>query len=188
MIKRCEVCGKLFEVDGRQKKRKYCSADCSKKADKARRAEIRKKYKETKPPRPKKTGGILRKCPVCDKEFLGRYGRVYCSDDCYKTWNGIRSREYYDRKTKTCICCGQELGKHRLKFCSDDCYKKYYSQDRHIIMKDGVALQADRCECKRVERCFYATTVGGFKCCNFLEITGHARLGYPDECKYFKEK
>lgn len=58
----CLVCGK--ELIG--KKTSYCSKECSKQRNNIY-------YR---------TVGIVKKCNYCGKEFIGRYDRKYCSNEC----------------------------------------------------------------------------------------------------------
>lgn len=185
-IRRCKHCGLLFEVT-LPSNLKYCKVDCRKQAAVDKRREYRRAYREAHPlPKTDKQKGRLMKCPVCDKEFLSTYGRKYCSEECYKVNNGLNAQKRYVPRLRNCCQCGKELTGRQVKFCGQKCRDKYY---REIQVSDEWGdCNEDRCVCRRLDKCKYAVKFDSDLMCGYMEITGHARMNYPDECKYFKEK
>lgn len=110
--RRCRWCGNDYVS---KYGRKYCGKKCR------QSALIRKNLDRLKEAR--HTRGLLthprvpkppRYCKKCGK-VLGKYGRVYCSDEC----------RAYSRKNGTiCVVCGESLPKRRLRYCSEACEKK----------------------------------------------------------------
>lgn len=115
----CPVCGKSFNISGKQgRKRIYCSATCQR-AEMIRRAFERQKTE--KKPRPT----YKRICPVCGKKFMGAKMSVYCSRACSATQNyqGVTVVEG-EREARRCKYCGktfQALKNRNRKYCCGKC-------------------------------------------------------------------
>lgn len=111
--KKCEWCGKTFIVDGAHKHKKFCSKQCLRKSQKAKRT----KYY----------------CKLCGKEIVmndRHYKRIYC-DDCLSEW---RKHLPSKRIHTNCAYCGAPLEvipavyqKNKFNYCNVDCMAKHYS-------------------------------------------------------------
>lgn len=175
-LSRCNQCGKLFRVNKQGRKSMYCSDECRCKARKARR-------KSSNGPI-----GTMKVCPVCQTEFLSTYGRKYCCSECYDYANGLRAKNSYEKKRRTCVICGKELVGRQAKYCSKECTNKRDLVVRNISLEPATNNEA-RCECKRLKQCVYGSTnKHSLNYCTYMEKTGHMRGGYPDECKYFEKR
>ena len=76
----CTQCGKEFVND----KRTVCICDKCKEDKELERKESRKVY-------------ITKVCPICGKEFVTSNSiSLYCSDECKRTNNNIKGKEYRD--------------------------------------------------------------------------------------------
>lgn len=95
--KPCEHCGETFLGN---KKTKYCSKNCAKKADKKNKKIYfsSKKYKEKRKIQRKKSIEE-KKCVVCNKKFETNKSKVVCcSDECKKFRVCEQVKSYYWRK------------------------------------------------------------------------------------------
>lgn len=72
-------------------------------------------------------------CPICGKEFDAAHrGKKYCSEECAKEAERIKSRERMRKKSlrtienKVCPICGKEFitDNWRWKYCSEACSQK----------------------------------------------------------------
>lgn len=87
----CKICGEAFIP--KHHAQKYCSPECSKKAER----QSAKKYKR------KRKIKEVRICPVCGKEISSTLEYYkYCSLDCYKQDipRKERQNEYFKRKAE----------------------------------------------------------------------------------------
>ena len=109
ITKKCEVCGKEFEIKQTGRPPKYCSEKCKRKKEHERRKERRK---------------IIKKCEVCGKEFEGNKKQKYCSEKCKRKKEHERRKER--RKIiKKCKWCGKEFeGNKKQKYCCKECSNK----------------------------------------------------------------
>jgi transposase len=122
----CEYCGKEFHVDGRHKKKKYCSEECVKKSMAIYETRINengeKEYKNTYT------------CEVCKKDFefwsTSYYKRKVC-DDCLSQ----HKSNVFTKKIKTkCGYCGKDIEvipsrhkAHKYCYCDAACMAKHYA-------------------------------------------------------------
>lgn len=108
---KCEYCGKEFS--GRKKK--YCSNECRKEADKLNK---RIHY----------VGKREKICAFCGKE-LPKFKTRYCSKECGNRANHAKTGRlsHSEILTKTCVICGEEFEtwRSRQKYCSEKCSEKY---------------------------------------------------------------
>lgn len=144
-------------------------------------------------------------CPVCNLFFQTRYSRQqYCCKECSTVANREMARDRYvpmpTEKERFCMRCGKRLTGRQSKFCSEDCRVLFHRPKMSKAEKElGIPDETEnvgRCECKRKDDCIYARGIDGNhkitafknKYCAYMEITGHMRGGYPDECKHYKSE
>lgn len=112
--KKCEYCGKEFEVKNSRANARFCSVEC---------------YLNHK----KDNGIIVNKCKCCGREFESKTSskRIFCSRTCYnKYYNG--DNVYWNKKDRVrivCKYCNKEeyVTKSRAKkykYCSKECESK----------------------------------------------------------------
>lgn len=208
MIKTCVECGKQFELTGAHgNNRKCCSEECSKDRHRKRmRVRARKAAK--------KKGMMFLKCAGCGDVFphqgLGRRPK-FCHK-CRANGGKPKKRIELVRKPKkkepaktvmkTCPICGKSFeGFAKRVYCSNECAKvanirKATERNRVIYSRPRPKkppkpkAKNDRCMCQRVESCIYGRKLesSGLKFCDYMNIVGHARGGYPDECKDYAPK
>lgn len=117
----CEYCGKEFE--GR--KRKYCSKECCRSADRDNKR-IKYVWKSERAP----------KCLLCGGELS--QGQIkYCSTACRRRYQAIyiEGRSFdHGELTKICPVCGKEFKtwKSRQFTCSTQCSNRAHDSDRRI--------------------------------------------------------
>lgn len=98
---------------------------------------------------------IIKKCPICDKEFKtllnNKKEKITCSVKCSnslnpkrpkKDTNLIKKRNYKKREKskhlKNCLLCGFEFnGSRKSKFCSDDCRIRNFRKLIKDRIEDG---------------------------------------------------
>lgn len=100
-----------------------------------------------------------------------------------------------------CKYCGAEMpGNKKGEFCKVACQMAYdrelqeMKRQREVKRKEQEKKKKEvpRTVCKRAKDCFYARPLSGLSkssktyYCNYCEIVGHIRGGYPDECTHFK--
>ena len=128
MEKKCDECGKPFDVDDTKRNWQsvlLCSDECRRtRAAKARR----EKYTKQKWPQE-------RKCEWCGVTFLiggpGGKPRKYCSRDCYLAKKSDESAKKWEknRRVKYCLSCEKPFfpEKHASnwqKYCSPTCFQR----------------------------------------------------------------
>lgn len=113
----CEYCGQSFEQTHPGRKKKYCSEECRRAADKARQL---------------KRAKLSRKqlvCQRCGKEFTGaRRNQKYCSRECLQ-------RRHPKPIKKRCELCGKpfvadNIAASRQRFCSKPCARQWWLENR----------------------------------------------------------
>ena len=124
----CEYCGKEFEVNQTNKKRKFCSKKCYTNYQ----SEILPHGKDH--PLYKKVSLI---CLYCNNEFEVHYHRKdtakFCCRDCYYNYyrENPDEKDYkHDRIILKCEYCNNEfeviLSKSDRRFCSPECRNNYF--------------------------------------------------------------
>lgn len=105
---------------------------------------------------------VKKTCPICGKTFEGYQKRVYCGSECAKVANTKRTVESH---------------------------RKIYTK-RKVKKTPKPKSQVDRCVCQRVQTCVYGQRFvsTGMRFCDYITVEGHARGGYPDECKHYRPK
>lgn len=149
MTKTCAICGNEFET--RSHWTKYCSDKCRSKAvvlgakryrerllatpeGRAIDAQRRKKYAETqreKQGRKKRQSAKdkIKKCAHCGKEFTGRGGSKFCSDECRKAViNQERAAEKSKLNGRFCKVCGKALTGRQRTVCSKECEGRRHAE------------------------------------------------------------
>ncbi len=110
----CAVCGRPL-------RRRYCSRDCARQAQKAQQRQWREK----------KGPGSTRACKNCGLPFERIGKRVYCKPGCAREGQKARKRERTRLKDRllTCAQCGNPFlvksPSKRKRFCSDKCGKRF---------------------------------------------------------------
>lgn len=140
MNRKCEECGKEFDVDETKRNwmhKKLCSSECQRLHSNKK---SRLKYTPIQWPQ-KKT------CLHCGNEFLvhegGNIARKYCGDECtlaVKADRALRKSEAR-RTTKQCPECGKAFmpGKytaHKQTYCSLECRMKAKRKQQYAIGSD----------------------------------------------------
>lgn len=149
MTKVCALCGNEFETSSHSAK--YCSDKCRRKAvvlgakryrerllatpeGRAIDAQRRKKYAETqreKQGRKKRQSAKdkIKKCAHCGKEFTGRGGSKFCSDECRKAViNQERAAEKSKLNGRFCKVCGKALTGRQRTVCSVHCASRRHAE------------------------------------------------------------
>lgn len=209
-IKKCVECGKEFEISGHYGYRKLCcSEECSK--DRHRKI-MREMYRKAAKEKAKSSVVFLR-CEACGDVFpYWKRGRrpKYCQS-CRANGGKPKKRIEHVRKPKKrepapkvkkiCPVCGKSFeANSKRKYCGDECariakIRKAIESRQLANARPKKAKEAkkakkknDRCVCSRVDSCIYGRklTTSGIKFCDYITITGHARGGYPDECKHYR--
>lgn len=149
MTKVCAICGNEFETGSHSAK--YCSDKCRRKAAVlgAKRyrerllatpegcaidAQRRKKYAETqreKQGRKKRQSAKdrIKKCAHCGKEFTGRSGSKFCSEECRKAAiNQERAAEKSRLNGRFCKVCGKPLTGRQRTVCSVHCASRRHAE------------------------------------------------------------
>ena len=107
----CEHCGRTFTVVSNGKKRRYCSTECMRQADKINQ------HKWTKI------------CAWCGKEFKTRFeSQKFCCHSCHMT-----ERYANQKKEMVCPICGKVFTvkpSEKRETCSKSCAMKLYWQRR----------------------------------------------------------
>lgn len=139
----------------------------------------------------------IKKCPVCGEFFSKKNAvQVYCSTRCSKI-NAERKRAEKRKAEKEkalsqlkCKVCGGPLKGKQTKYCCTVCKDK----GSHRLQK-GLPLadklqppDESRYDCKRKEKCKYGKTMSGTFICDYLEMTGHSRGGYPADCTKYEPR
>ena len=95
-------------------------------------------------------------CLICGKKFVSSYGwQKYCSDECSRKAELIRSREYQRQKRianpkpkpgKICAVCGKKFlpNNNSQKFCSANC-RQIFSENKHKITRQGETVKLCLC-------------------------------------------
>ena len=129
---KCEYCGKEFS--GRKKK--YCSNECCKEADKLNK---RIHY----------VGKREKICAFCGKE-LPKFKTRYCSRECENKSYNIKAGHISHKEViiKNCIICGKEFEtwKSRKITCSEECSRlRHYTEGdkrlKGITVDKGITLK-----------------------------------------------
>lgn len=151
MNKKCDECGKEFEVDIQLRNwqhKKHCSEECQKSKDARKK---RGKYQKQEWPQ-------KRKCEWCDKEYLveGPGGRPqqFCGRQCYLAKKSfIKNQEVENKRVpKKCLLCGSPFLQSKFHtsqmYCSDKCY----FADRNSKSSNMQARYANQTEFARARR------------------------------------
>lgn len=108
-MQKCKYCGKEFIKSSNRQI--YCSKECKKQVDR-----IRDKNRDR---------SKIKKCPICNKEFVSKRKANYCSMECASIANGSRIKFI-------CYECGKEFYRKRSRkdvykhtFCSNECKNKF---------------------------------------------------------------
>lgn len=149
MTKVCAICGNEFETSSHSAK--YCSDKCRRKAvvlgakryrerllatpeGRAIDAQRRKKYAETQREKQghKKRQSAkdrIKKCAHCGKEFTGRSGSKFCSEECRKAAiNQERAAEKSKLNGRFCKICGKPLTGRQRTVCSVHCASRRHAE------------------------------------------------------------
>jgi len=123
----CKYCGKKFTPKAKDRTT-YCSREC---AFKYRRANSNIK---AKPVNPKQV------CAICGKEFEGQGNTKYCSDECIKEKNRLRS---YQQSVveKECGWCGKQFvpgyKSGNYSYCCDEHKRLAKARQRREMKKNN---------------------------------------------------
>ena len=114
IIKKCEICGKSFEVKNDHPETRTCSPECAKKLAFPNAEHI------------------TTKCEFCGKqiEHLKSDKRRFCSRDCLNKWLSL-SRTKHKKIVRRCACCGKKFEvspDNRKNYCSSECKENLKSQ------------------------------------------------------------
>lgn len=99
---------------------------------------------------------IAVKCPTCNREFVSRYGKKFCTLDCYRSselWAQNKLKAAESRRKagieNICVVCGKKMTvrSHSLKFrhqgfCSAVCRRSHWNKlfDAMIDSPEGIPL------------------------------------------------
>lgn len=123
----CEYCGKEFQVTGREKRKKYCSKECSNNSKCTKEFRIsesgEREYKNTY------------KCELCGKEYTFWHPRYYKRRFCDDCLSKHKSEIYTNRINTICGYCGKELEvipsrfySNKYCYCDSKCMAQHYTQ------------------------------------------------------------
>ena len=155
ITKICQNCGKEFVAD--PKNRKYCSEECKKEQHKAQvlRYRMKKRAKKKKPVIicavcgrefegwntgakycsaecrivARRSEATTKICAHCGKEFTGRGGSKFCSDECRKAViNQERAAEKSKLNGLYCKVCGKPLTGRQRTVCSVHCASRRHAE------------------------------------------------------------
>ena len=157
VVVNCEYCGERFVKSKNNQAKRFCSANCQKNYNTAKR---REKARQEAIGRPAV-------CRVCGADFMADYQhRVYCSSECYAEGQRKRQKELYiskketqstpkkvetdlDGVTMTCEQCGGQFvklkGQKRRRFCSTACKNEHYNNERAEKRKQEAAGRFRTC-------------------------------------------
>lgn len=122
MIKKCAYCSKDFTP--RNLNRKYCSEECSKRAERDKDKLRKRKHTAQNP--------VIVSCVVCGKPFAKKAAVVCCSKACSAEHKKLKGAEYRKAHAKNhderiCPVCGTKFiaANKNNRYCSSTCKKKY---------------------------------------------------------------
>lgn len=128
----------------------------------------------------------MKSCGMCGAEFAPRASSsLYCSDDCRKGAQRLRTYNYRLRKReaapkRTCKQCGEEFTPRRSTemYCSRICAAKAQGIKLAPLPYGG--------PCRR---CFWWRTMGASEYCDYRDAHGGVGRGCPaDDCNKFKPR
>lgn len=103
---------------------------------------------------------MIIKCKYCNNDFKSRHGRIFCSQECRKSYLDRQKQETYNKKNKICIICGKEFH-GRGKTCSNFCSGKLGIKSFQLNNKEGLSNPAQRKEVKEKIKETFELKYGG---------------------------
>ncbi|MBR4226943.1 MAG: hypothetical protein IKR86_09320 [Candidatus Methanomethylophilaceae archaeon] len=121
----CQRCGKTYQGGGY----KFCSRECMLGTGTCRKCgkEFQRSQTGQKTCADCFNRAEEKACPGCGKTFASKYGRAYCSKECYESARA--------HKPEPCPACGKEVPKGR-RYCSKECRSRAHGT-AHVCQQCG---------------------------------------------------
>lgn len=67
----------------------------------------------------------MKKCKECNKELLGKYQTIFCSNSCAASFNNRKRPKKVIQKLNKCLNCNNIVKRETAIYCSNKCQQSY---------------------------------------------------------------